>query len=253
MGLLRNMSPVMQVISLAFLVYLFSGIAQFIYLGSLQLVIGAESLANLDTQDARFVLSYRFFFQVIAFLVAFLTILRLTGFRYYEIILEERLQLKFIIITFLVFLLAMFLIPALTHLNEPLSQFLPNKYLANEALNDALNEKMMIQSDPIQFGFTLLVMAVLPAICEELIFRGFLIKKMLDSGMGFHGVAIFSSLIFAIIHMQPMKLLPMFFLGLCLAYVYLYFRNIKYSMLLHFLINGSQILMAYLIGTGVLA
>jgi membrane protease YdiL (CAAX protease family) len=252
MGLLRNMSPVMQVLSLGFVVYLLSGISQLIFFGTLQMVVGTESILSIDTQDPRLVISYRLFFQVIAFLVAFLTILRLTGSRYHEVVFQERIKLKYVIITVLVFLLAMFLMPGLTQLNEPLAQFLPQKYLELEALGDAQNQKLLVQSDPIQFIFSMIIMAVLPAICEELVFRGFLIKKMLDSGMGTHGIAIFSSLLFAIIHAQPMKFLPMFFFGLCLAYVYLYFRNIKYSMFLHFLINGSQIVMAYLIGTGAL-
>ena len=251
-GALRTKSPTIQVFFLAFMVYFLAGIGELIYFLTLQLVVGEQALINADLRDARIVLSHTLFFQVIGFLIAFIAMLRLTGQRLYQIVSMEKLQWKYFGYTFIVFLLGMFVLPGLSDLNAPLAEFLPADVLESEALRNAQNENIMVQSDPIQFGFALIVMGLLPAICEELIFRGFLIRKMLESGMGFHGVAIFSSLLFAITHMQPLKILPMFVLGLLLAYVYLYFRNIKYSMFLHFLINGSQILMAYLIGTGVL-
>lgn len=246
------MSPTMQVFFLAFTVYLMVGVGEIIYFLTLQLVVGEQALINADLSDARIVLSHTLFFQVIGFLTAFIAILHLTGDRLNQILYLDKIRLDYIGLTFLIFLLGMFVLPGLTHLNAPLAEFLPADVLETESLRNAQNERIMIQSDPIQFGFTLIVMAILPAICEELLFRGFLIRKMLASGMGFHGAAIFSSLLFAITHMQPMKIIPMFVLGLFLAYTCMYFRNIKYSMFLHFLINGSQIIMAYLIGTGVL-
>lgn len=250
--MLKNLSPGLQVLIFLFIIYFLAGMGNVIMSLALNVVIDQEVLINTNYEDPRFLLTYFLFFQIFGFLIAFLAILRFTQERFEDVINIGRLKLKPLLYTFMLFIIGMAVLPLMTWLNKPLGQLLPASALENEAYRDSVNQSMMVQDDPIQFGFVFIIMSILPAICEELVFRGYLLKKMFQSGMGMHTAVALSSAIFALTHFQPLKFLPMFFLGLCLGYVYTYFKNIKYSIILHFLINGSQIVMAYLVGTGVL-
>lgn len=62
----------------------------------------------------------------------------------------------------------------------------------------------------------ILVLAILPAVCEELAFRGFILTG-LRNGLGTRQGILISSLFFALAHGDPFRLLPTFLLGLLLA------------------------------------
>jgi len=62
----------------------------------------------------------------------------------------------------------------------------------------------------------ILVLALLPAVCEELAFRGFILTG-LRNGLGIRQGVVISALLFALAHGDPFRLLPTFLLGLLLA------------------------------------
>ncbi len=78
---------------------------------------------------------------------------------------------------------------------------------------------------------------ILPAIGEELIFRGFLIRNFYQNSGNMYFAIFGSSFLFALIHFQPMKIIPMFVLGLLLALFYVHTRNILVPIACHFLNN----------------
>lgn len=94
-----------------------------------------------------------------------------------------------------------------------------------------------------KYLITLFSMAVLPAVCEELLFRGVIAKALSHKSQIF---AIFvSSLMFAIFHFSPSQLIyPMCF-GLILGTVYLRTKNILFPILLHFINNALSISIQY--------
>jgi len=66
-------------------------------------------------------------------------------------------------------------------------------------------------------GWELLIsVALLPAICEELLYRGFIFRSLLSRVGAFWAVAV-SALLFALAHQNPYELLPLFVLGVVLA------------------------------------
>lgn len=86
------------------------------------------------------------------------------------------------------------------------------------------------------FFLILLVVAVMPAIGEELFFRGFLCGSLRYRHGAFWGI-LFSSLIFGAFHMSLVKLLPTAMLGACFAYIGYASGSIFIGMFLHFLNN----------------
>lgn len=95
------------------------------------------------------------------------------------------------------------------------------------------------------FFLILLVTAVMPAIGEELFFRGFLCGSLRYRHGAFWGILL-SSLIFGAFHMSLVKLLPTAMLGVCFAYIGYASGSIFIGMFLHFLNNlVSMVSMEY--------
>lgn len=245
----KTLSANTQVLVFILLVYIMSAFGRFIYTISLLLVVGENQIMQIDTSNPKFVLSYTLFFQIHAFLISFLIMLRLTGQKFKNLVFVGSIDKRKLGITVLICIGALIVMPLLSSINAPLKEILPPNIVQNELARDQLNDALMFHNNGLQFVFSLLIMALLPAICEELIFRGFLIGKIKEGGGSENMAIIISAAIFALTHLQPLKFLPMFFLGLCLGFIYLKFRNIKYAMLFHFLVNGLQITIAYLVGS----
>ena len=92
----------------------------------------------------------------------------------------------------------------------------------------------------------LFIMALLPAVGEELFFRGALQKSLLRIS-NIPLVAIISSAaVFALLHGTFFKIIPIFTLGLMLGTVYHFTRNLWYPIIIHFLNNALAVLAFYL-------
>lgn len=91
----------------------------------------------------------------------------------------------------------------------------------------------------------LLIMALLPAIGEELFFRGSLQKALLRLTSKPWLAILMSSLVFALLHGTFFKLIPIFTLGLALGVIYHVTRNLWYTITIHFLNNAFAVLAVY--------
>ncbi len=88
------------------------------------------------------------------------------------------------------------------------------------------------------------LMAVLPAICEELLFRGVLLNSLRKYGAV---VSIFlSATFFSLMHMSLLQLPYTFALGVLLGIVVYYTRNLTLSMIMHFTNNAFVLILEYL-------
>ncbi len=83
--------------------------------------------------------------------------------------------------------------------------------------------------------YLLVAYAIIPAICEEFVFRGILCYEY-ESGGVFRAV-IFSSLFFAMLHFNPVNILVYLFSGAILALVLYGSRSLIGAMLAHLLYN----------------
>lgn len=91
----------------------------------------------------------------------------------------------------------------------------------------------------------LLIMALLPAIAEELFFRGALQKAFLRMSNRPWLAILVSTIIFTMLHGTIFKFLPIFALGLMLGTVYHVTRNLWYTITIHFFNNAIGVLAAY--------
>jgi sodium transport system permease protein len=82
----------------------------------------------------------------------------------------------------------------------------------------------------------LFAIAVMPAICEEVLFRGFMIRFY--ESYGARNAILISALLFGIFHLDPFRLLPTFLLGILLGYLTLRSGSILPAMFSHFINNG---------------
>lgn len=108
----------------------------------------------------------------------------------------------------------------------------------NLGLDYNVTDMFVVNSESSIFTKIILILAiaVTPAILEELFFRKALIDFTLPYGKTF--ALLFSSLLFGIIHMNLSQGLFAFIIGLIFGIIYLYTKDIKISMLIHFLNNG---------------
>jgi len=98
------------------------------------------------------------------------------------------------------------------------------------------------------FLLTILLVAVLPGIGEELIFRGIL-QKQIAAWTNRPVVSVWiAALIFSAIHMQFEGFLPRMALGAVLGFLYLWTNNLWVPMLAHAFNNGLQVCVLYFSG-----
>ena len=88
----------------------------------------------------------------------------------------------------------------------------------------------------VPFIFQVLIAAVMPAICEEALHRGFILANFKPLKNKFM-IVIFMGIIFGIFHLDFYRFLPTFILGCSLSYIMLETDNMVLPMLFHFVNN----------------
>ncbi|MFO8101442.1 MAG: type II CAAX endopeptidase family protein [Dehalococcoidia bacterium] len=102
-------------------------------------------------------------------------------------------------------------------------------------------------AEEMAFPWLLIVMAVVVApFVEELFFRGFLFAGFIRK-YGWQKAALISSILFALGHMQPFAIFPLFLLGYVFAYLYQRSGSIWPGILMHLLVNSWGIAVEFAI------
>ncbi|MBO6025747.1 MAG: CPBP family intramembrane metalloprotease [Bacteroidales bacterium] len=116
----------------------------------------------------------------------------------------------------------------------------------------ATTEKMLNVDTIGGLLLNLLVIALIPAIGEELTFRGVL-QQGLTRKMNPHVAIILSAAIFSFIHFQFYGFLPRMFLGILLGYMFYITDSLWTSILMHFVNNGTAVVVYYLNNKGTIS
>lgn len=82
---------------------------------------------------------------------------------------------------------------------------------------------------------------LVPAICEEIMYRGY-VQRSLERSAGIWGGIFISGLIFGAYHLQITNLLPLASLGILFAYITYISDSIIPAMFAHFANNGGQVI-----------
>lgn len=106
----------------------------------------------------------------------------------------------------------------------------------------------IMPSTPGELAATLILVALLPAIAEEYIFRGCIARSFARKGYVF---AVFmSALLFAIMHGSPLQLVHQFLIGAVCAVLFFATRSLWPPIILHFLNNAIALVLGYIQSAG---
>ena len=97
----------------------------------------------------------------------------------------------------------------------------------------------------------LVIIALIPAMGEEMTFRGVL-QQSLTRRINPHVAIFISAAIFSFFHFQFYGFLPRMFLGLLLGYMFYITGSLWTSILMHFVNNGASVILYYLGNIGVI-
>lgn len=99
----------------------------------------------------------------------------------------------------------------------------------------------------------IIIVALLAAVGEELLFRGCMQNIFLEWTKNKHAAVWITAILFSALHAQFYGFLPRMLLGVVLGYLYIWSGSLWLSILFHFLNNGLAVLFAYLIDKGIIA
>jgi hypothetical protein len=97
-----------------------------------------------------------------------------------------------------------------------------------------------------QFLIAMVVIAIIPAVGEEFVFRG-LLQNYAQGFIKNHHLAIwFTAFLFSAFHLQFYGFFPRAFLGIAFGYLYFWSGNLIIPMVAHFINNGFTLMMIYM-------
>ena len=93
--------------------------------------------------------------------------------------------------------------------------------------------------------YTILVIAVVPAIGEELLFRGYLQQKLGNWLSNPHTAILITAFLFSAIHFHFQGMIPRFVLGVLLGYLFYWSNSLWLPILAHFVNNAQAVILSY--------
>jgi uncharacterized protein len=162
---------------------------------------------------------------------------------------NKRMNGKQVLIVVLITFAGMILSGSLGMLNQkiPLSENLLKQaqQLENAYKNAMMN--MAHMTSLTDYLLAMLVMALAPAIFEEVLFRGAFQQVFVGWTKNAWAGIIITSILFSAIHFSFFGFLPRIALGLILGLIFYYTNNLWLSILLHFLNNGFVVTQLYIL------
>ena len=127
---------------------------------------------------------------------------------------------------------------------------LPEWAIELEELTASLVENLLRVDQPYELWFNIFVVAVIPAICEEFLFRGVIQNKLYHWVRNPHVAIWIAAFIFSAIHFQFQGFLPRVLLGAVLGYLFYWTGNLWVAVFGHFVNNAFSVVGQYLHQTG---
>jgi len=145
-------------------------------------------------------------------------------------------------------------IPALSYVIEwnesiKLPQFMSSIEAWMREQEDSLNgiSSLMMSGNTVGILLiNLLVIAIIPAVCEEFLFRGVILTWFRNIFRNVHVAVFLSAFIFSAIHFQFYGFVPRFLMGLFFGYLFVWTGSIIPCIIAHFINNGTAVIASYL-------
>jgi membrane protease YdiL (CAAX protease family) len=122
------------------------------------------------------------------------------------------------------------------HNTEEKTRILSNSFLKDTSFLSLVSNIIMI--------------GVIPAFGEELLFRGIMQKMFKNWFKNVHWAVIVTSIAFSTFHMQFLGFLPRFLLGMLLGYLFVWTRNLWVPIIVHFINNTAAVIVGFLFYSG---
>ena len=113
----------------------------------------------------------------------------------------------------------------------------------NQEIVEKLNDALFMKDN---LFLNICLIALMPAICEEIFFRGFILTSFKYNKKSYIGAIIASGILFGIMHMDFIRIIPTSILGMAFAYAVCKTNSIFVSMFMHFLNNGFAVVATHI-------
>jgi uncharacterized protein len=157
---------------------------------------------------------------------------------------------SFFLVALIIMIAGYFTVEFLGMINQSIVTLLPKmtqKWVESGEENaNGMLENILSIKGPASLMMAIFMVGALPAIGEELFFRGILQKLFIQIFKSAWPGIIFTGFLFSAFHMQFLGFLPRMALGIILGALYWYSGSILTSMLGHFIFNTINILLIYL-------
>ncbi len=111
-----------------------------------------------------------------------------------------------------------------------------------------MTEAFLIMDTPLDLLINLVVIAIIPAVGEELLFRGVIQKLFLKWNGKVHLSVWLTAFVFSAVHMQFLGFFPRLILGAVLGYMLVWSGSLWLPIVAHFTNNAFAVLLTYFIG-----
>ena len=101
------------------------------------------------------------------------------------------------------------------------------------------------------FVINIIIIALLPALGEELLFRGIIQRIFIDWTKNIHIGIIIAAILFSTFHFQFYGFIPRMLIGIYLGYLFVWSKNIWVPVMAHFVNNASIVIYIYFSGINV--
>ncbi len=116
-----------------------------------------------------------------------------------------------------------------------------------------VTEKFLNVNSILGLGINLLVIAVIPALGEELLFRGVIQQIFTRMTRSKHWAVFITAFIFSALHLQFFGFVPRMLMGVLFGYLLIWSGSLWIPIIAHLTNNGMAVIVAYMINTEVIS
>ena len=117
--------------------------------------------------------------------------------------------------------------------------------MMNSEANKLMMKRMLEMNIVNDLVFNVFIIAVIPALFEEIFFRATLQKTMIGLTGNVHVGILITAFLFAMVHLNLEQIIPMFFLAVVFGYIFHFTQSLWPSVILHFINNAIGVISYY--------
>lgn len=125
---------------------------------------------------------------------------------------------------------------------------LPESLIAYESQIELTIKRFLVMPNIGDLLINIVVIALVAAVAEELLFRGLIQRLVLEKTQNHHVAIWIAAIVFSGIHFQFSGFFPRLFLGALFGYIFYWSNSLWYPIIAHFIHNGATVVLVYIYG-----